>query len=168
MPQSHPNPLIVSTATYEALPAHHFLRRPRNILSDPPVALTSEVERLTDARKLLLGYKIPSSQHYDPKGYLTGAFLRFRYLPPKSRADSILMLPAASDEVVKDFGLTAGPLSYYFRRFLDRASRTYPCVWVHGLPITDFFIPPPRRKGRSTKNKTAFRYLVSRKPPPEQ
>ncbi|GBP67638.1 hypothetical protein EVAR_98693_1 [Eumeta japonica] len=42
MAQNHPNPLIVSATTYEPPPAHHFLRRPRNVLLDPPDALTSE------------------------------------------------------------------------------------------------------------------------------
>ncbi|GBP32528.1 hypothetical protein EVAR_23939_1 [Eumeta japonica] len=50
MAQNHPNPLIVSAATYEPPPAHHFLRRPRNVLSDPPDALTSEVEKLAEAK----------------------------------------------------------------------------------------------------------------------
>ncbi|GBP94473.1 Probable RNA-directed DNA polymerase from transposon BS [Eumeta japonica] len=50
MAQNHPNPLIVSAATYEPPPAHHFLRRPRNVLLDPPDALTSEVEKLAEAK----------------------------------------------------------------------------------------------------------------------
>ncbi|GBP84376.1 Probable RNA-directed DNA polymerase from transposon X-element [Eumeta japonica] len=54
MAQSHPNPLIASVATYKLPPAHHFLRRPRNILSDPSDALTSEVKRFTEAKKMIL------------------------------------------------------------------------------------------------------------------
>ncbi|GBP82284.1 Probable RNA-directed DNA polymerase from transposon BS [Eumeta japonica] len=50
MAQNHPNLLIVSAATYEPPPAHHFLRRPRNVLLDPPDALTSEVEKLAEAK----------------------------------------------------------------------------------------------------------------------
>ncbi|GBP61342.1 Probable RNA-directed DNA polymerase from transposon X-element [Eumeta japonica] len=40
MAQNHPNPLIVSAATYEPPPVHHYLKRPWNVLSDPPDALT--------------------------------------------------------------------------------------------------------------------------------
>ncbi|GBP87456.1 hypothetical protein EVAR_64453_1 [Eumeta japonica] len=32
----HPNPLISAAASYEAPPANHFLRRPRNVFLDPP------------------------------------------------------------------------------------------------------------------------------------
>ncbi|GBP76612.1 Probable RNA-directed DNA polymerase from transposon X-element [Eumeta japonica] len=52
MAQNHPNPLIVSAATYEPPPAHHFLRRPRNVLLDPLDALTSEVEKLAEAKSM--------------------------------------------------------------------------------------------------------------------
>ncbi|GBP22157.1 Probable RNA-directed DNA polymerase from transposon X-element [Eumeta japonica] len=82
MAQNHPNPLIMSAATYEPPPAHHFLRRPRNILSDPPDALTSEVEKLADIGQ--------------------------------SRAVSISMLPAAFDEDVKTYGITAKPFLCFF------------------------------------------------------
>ncbi|GBP30263.1 hypothetical protein EVAR_94574_1 [Eumeta japonica] len=58
-------------ATYELPPAHHFLRRPPNILSDRPDALTLLVEKLIDIR------------HHDPKGQLTGEFPRLRYPFPK-------------------------------------------------------------------------------------
>ncbi|GBP10494.1 hypothetical protein EVAR_102449_1 [Eumeta japonica] len=34
-----------------SLPPHHFIRRPRNVLSDPPDELTAEVERLTNINK---------------------------------------------------------------------------------------------------------------------
>ncbi|GBP78137.1 hypothetical protein EVAR_59932_1 [Eumeta japonica] len=44
---NHLNPLLQSAVSYEALPPHHFIRRPRNFLSDPPDELTSEVERQT-------------------------------------------------------------------------------------------------------------------------
>ncbi|GBP32437.1 hypothetical protein EVAR_81244_1 [Eumeta japonica] len=33
------------------LPPHHFIRRPRNVLSDPPDELTAEVERATRRRR---------------------------------------------------------------------------------------------------------------------
>ncbi|GBP86546.1 Probable RNA-directed DNA polymerase from transposon BS [Eumeta japonica] len=53
MAQNHPNPLIVSAATFDGPPpAHHFLRRPRNVLLDPPDALTSEVEKLAEAKSM--------------------------------------------------------------------------------------------------------------------
>ncbi|GBP35350.1 hypothetical protein EVAR_20723_1 [Eumeta japonica] len=55
MAQSHPNPLIASAVTYEPPPAYHFLRRQRNILSDLPDALTSEIERLANGRNMILG-----------------------------------------------------------------------------------------------------------------
>ncbi|GBP54110.1 hypothetical protein EVAR_81278_1 [Eumeta japonica] len=58
MAQNHPNPLIVSAAAYEPPPVHHFLRRLRNILSDLPNALTSEIERLTEARNMKNGKKV--------------------------------------------------------------------------------------------------------------
>ncbi|GBP87025.1 N-acetylserotonin O-methyltransferase-like protein [Eumeta japonica] len=38
----HPNPLIVSAVSYEPPPPHHFCRRPRNVLIDPPDHLTVE------------------------------------------------------------------------------------------------------------------------------
>ncbi|GBP24698.1 hypothetical protein EVAR_15904_1 [Eumeta japonica] len=34
----------LSAVSYEALPPQHFIRRPRNVLSDPPDELTAEVE----------------------------------------------------------------------------------------------------------------------------
>ncbi|GBP11871.1 Probable RNA-directed DNA polymerase from transposon BS [Eumeta japonica] len=52
MAQNYPSPLIVSAVTYEPPPAHHFLKRPRNVLSDPPDALTSEVEKLAEAKSM--------------------------------------------------------------------------------------------------------------------
>ncbi|GBP47269.1 Probable RNA-directed DNA polymerase from transposon BS [Eumeta japonica] len=39
---------------YEPPPVHNFLRRPRNILSDPPDTLTSEVKALSEARSMPL------------------------------------------------------------------------------------------------------------------
>ncbi|GBP26877.1 RNA-directed DNA polymerase from mobile element jockey [Eumeta japonica] len=39
---NHTNPLISAAASYEAPPENHFLRRPRNALSDPPDDLTAE------------------------------------------------------------------------------------------------------------------------------
>ncbi|GBP29026.1 Probable RNA-directed DNA polymerase from transposon X-element [Eumeta japonica] len=39
---NHPNPLISSAASYEAPPANHFIRRPRNVLTDRPNDLTAK------------------------------------------------------------------------------------------------------------------------------
>ncbi|GBP31169.1 hypothetical protein EVAR_21607_1 [Eumeta japonica] len=38
--ESHPNPLLPAAASYEAQPPYHFIRRPRNVLTDPPNTLT--------------------------------------------------------------------------------------------------------------------------------
>ncbi|GBP87927.1 hypothetical protein EVAR_100222_1 [Eumeta japonica] len=43
--ESHPNALLRSEASHEALP-YHFIRRPRNVLIDPPDALTAKIESL--------------------------------------------------------------------------------------------------------------------------
>ncbi|GBP01301.1 Probable RNA-directed DNA polymerase from transposon X-element [Eumeta japonica] len=51
---NHPNPLISAAASYEAPPENHFLRRPRNALSDPPDDLTGEVEELNKALENLM------------------------------------------------------------------------------------------------------------------
>ncbi|GBP21230.1 RNA-directed DNA polymerase from mobile element jockey [Eumeta japonica] len=48
---NHPNPLLQTAVSYEPPPPHHFIRRPRNVLSDPPDELTAEVERLTNINK---------------------------------------------------------------------------------------------------------------------
>ncbi|GBP72707.1 Probable RNA-directed DNA polymerase from transposon X-element [Eumeta japonica] len=47
-----PPPLIASAATYEPPPAHHFLRRPRNILSDPPNALSTLKQKVIALRSI--------------------------------------------------------------------------------------------------------------------
>ncbi|GBP21611.1 General transcription factor II-I repeat domain-containing protein 2A [Eumeta japonica] len=39
---NHPNPLLQTAVSYEPPPPHHFIRRPRNVLSDPPDELTAE------------------------------------------------------------------------------------------------------------------------------
>ncbi|GBP89456.1 RNA-directed DNA polymerase from mobile element jockey [Eumeta japonica] len=49
--ESHPNPLLSAAASYEAPPPYHFIRRPRNIITDPPDDFTVEVERLRDLNK---------------------------------------------------------------------------------------------------------------------
>ncbi|GBP26857.1 hypothetical protein EVAR_16437_1 [Eumeta japonica] len=49
---SHPNPLLVSTVSYEPPPPHHLCRRPRNVLLDPPDDLTVEVEKLLELNKM--------------------------------------------------------------------------------------------------------------------
>ncbi|GBP31285.1 Probable RNA-directed DNA polymerase from transposon X-element [Eumeta japonica] len=49
--ESHPNPLLSAAAPYETPPPHHFIRKPRNIITDPPDDFTPEVERLRDLNK---------------------------------------------------------------------------------------------------------------------
>ncbi|GBP55068.1 Probable RNA-directed DNA polymerase from transposon BS [Eumeta japonica] len=49
---SHPNSFLVSAVSYEPPPPHHFCRRPRNILIDPPNNLTVEVEKLIEVNKM--------------------------------------------------------------------------------------------------------------------
>ncbi|GBP58953.1 Probable RNA-directed DNA polymerase from transposon BS [Eumeta japonica] len=49
---THPNPLLVSAVSYEPPPTHHFCRRPRNVLIDPPDELTVEVEKLLKLNKI--------------------------------------------------------------------------------------------------------------------
>ncbi|GBP87939.1 hypothetical protein EVAR_66363_1 [Eumeta japonica] len=51
---SHPNPLLVSAVSYEPPPSHHFCRRPRNVLIDPPNDLTVEVEKLIEVNKMAI------------------------------------------------------------------------------------------------------------------
>ncbi|GBP88782.1 RNA-directed DNA polymerase from mobile element jockey [Eumeta japonica] len=50
---NHPNTLISSAASYEAPPANHFIRRPWNVLTNPPDDFTAEVEILNNALKNL-------------------------------------------------------------------------------------------------------------------
>ncbi|GBP22364.1 hypothetical protein EVAR_11880_1 [Eumeta japonica] len=47
---NHPKPLISSAASYKAPPANHFIRRPRNVFTDPT---TTKVEKLNNALKAL-------------------------------------------------------------------------------------------------------------------
>ncbi|GBP75751.1 Probable RNA-directed DNA polymerase from transposon BS [Eumeta japonica] len=47
----HPNPLLSAAVAYKAPPSYHLIRRPRNSLTDPPDALTAEVERLIEINK---------------------------------------------------------------------------------------------------------------------
>ncbi|GBP11455.1 hypothetical protein EVAR_92952_1 [Eumeta japonica] len=49
-----PNPLLVSAVSYEPPPPHHFCRRPRNVLLDPPYDLTLEMEKLIDLNKIAI------------------------------------------------------------------------------------------------------------------
>ncbi|GBP39015.1 RNA-directed DNA polymerase from mobile element jockey [Eumeta japonica] len=51
---SHPNPLLVSAVSYEPPPLHHFCRRTRNILPDPPDDLTVEVEKVIEVNKMAI------------------------------------------------------------------------------------------------------------------
>ncbi|GBP78132.1 hypothetical protein EVAR_59926_1 [Eumeta japonica] len=41
----HPNPLISAAASYETPPASHFIRKPRNVLTDPLDDLTAEAPK---------------------------------------------------------------------------------------------------------------------------
>ncbi|GBP62931.1 Probable RNA-directed DNA polymerase from transposon X-element [Eumeta japonica] len=45
---SHPNALLRPAGDYQPPPPTHFLRRPRNVLIDPPDALTAAVDSLND------------------------------------------------------------------------------------------------------------------------
>ncbi|GBP77250.1 Probable RNA-directed DNA polymerase from transposon X-element [Eumeta japonica] len=45
---SHPNALLRAAVDYQPPPPTHFLRRPRNVLTDPPDALTAAVDSLND------------------------------------------------------------------------------------------------------------------------
>ncbi|GBP08248.1 RNA-directed DNA polymerase from mobile element jockey [Eumeta japonica] len=45
---SHPNALLRAAVDYQPPPPTHFLRRPRNVLIDPPDALTAAVDSLND------------------------------------------------------------------------------------------------------------------------
>ncbi|GBP80839.1 hypothetical protein EVAR_99934_1 [Eumeta japonica] len=44
---SHPNALLRAAVDYEPPHSSHFIRRPRNVLNDPPDALTAAVESLS-------------------------------------------------------------------------------------------------------------------------
>ncbi|GBP78704.1 hypothetical protein EVAR_90573_1 [Eumeta japonica] len=52
MAANHLKLLLVTVATYEAPPPHHFLHRPRNVLIDPPHDFTSKIERLIDTNNM--------------------------------------------------------------------------------------------------------------------
>ncbi|GBP61865.1 Probable RNA-directed DNA polymerase from transposon X-element [Eumeta japonica] len=45
---SHPNALLRAAVDYQPPPPTHFIRRPRNVLIDPPDALTAAVDSLND------------------------------------------------------------------------------------------------------------------------
>ncbi|GBP55015.1 Probable RNA-directed DNA polymerase from transposon BS [Eumeta japonica] len=51
---SHLNLLLDSAVSYEPSPPHHFCRRPRNVLIDPPDDLTVEVEKLLELNKMAI------------------------------------------------------------------------------------------------------------------
>ncbi|GBP59911.1 hypothetical protein EVAR_44587_1 [Eumeta japonica] len=57
----------------------------------------------------------------------------------QSRSVSITMLPAAFDEDVKAYGLTAVPFLCFFGGFLVCESQTHLCARAHGRPIMGFF-----------------------------
>ncbi|GBP24289.1 hypothetical protein EVAR_9387_1 [Eumeta japonica] len=44
----HPNPLLCTAVDYQAPPPTHLIRRPRNVLTDPPDALIEAVESLNE------------------------------------------------------------------------------------------------------------------------
>ncbi|GBP60836.1 Probable RNA-directed DNA polymerase from transposon X-element [Eumeta japonica] len=46
--ESHPNALLRSAVGYEPPQRHYFIRRPRNVLTDPPDALTAAVDSLME------------------------------------------------------------------------------------------------------------------------
>ncbi|GBP87447.1 hypothetical protein EVAR_61487_1 [Eumeta japonica] len=54
---NHPYPLLVSAVTYELPPLHHFSRRPRNVLIDPPDDLTVEVEKLIELNNMAIDWE---------------------------------------------------------------------------------------------------------------
>ncbi|GBP82944.1 hypothetical protein EVAR_99735_1 [Eumeta japonica] len=45
---------LVSAVSYEPPPPHHFCRRPRNVLLDPPEDLTVEVEKLIEVNRMAI------------------------------------------------------------------------------------------------------------------
>ncbi|GBP42325.1 hypothetical protein EVAR_29581_1 [Eumeta japonica] len=45
---SHPNALLRAAVDYQPPPPTYLIRRPRNVLTDPPDALTAAVESLND------------------------------------------------------------------------------------------------------------------------
>ncbi|GBP68845.1 hypothetical protein EVAR_46162_1 [Eumeta japonica] len=45
---SHPNALLRAAVDYQPPHPTHLIRRPRNVLTDPPDALTAAVESLND------------------------------------------------------------------------------------------------------------------------
>ncbi|GBP87601.1 Probable RNA-directed DNA polymerase from transposon X-element [Eumeta japonica] len=45
---SHPNALLRAAVDYQPPPPTHFIRRPRNVLFDPPDTLTAAVDSLND------------------------------------------------------------------------------------------------------------------------
>ncbi|GBP86545.1 hypothetical protein EVAR_69065_1 [Eumeta japonica] len=65
------------------------------------------------------------------------------------------MLPAAFDEDVKAYGLTAVPFLCFFGGFLVCESRTHLCARAHGRPIMGFFssFPIPLARGKLRKKK---------------
>ncbi|GBP71919.1 hypothetical protein EVAR_38252_1 [Eumeta japonica] len=60
--ESHPHAFLRLAASYELLQPYHFIRRPRNVLTDPSDALTAAVESLIElvqepARYINHGYR---------------------------------------------------------------------------------------------------------------
>ncbi|GBP81658.1 Probable RNA-directed DNA polymerase from transposon X-element [Eumeta japonica] len=127
MAQNHPNPLIVSAATYEPPPAHHFFKK------------TTECSVRSAGRPHIGGRKARRSKKHANR------------LIGQSRAVSITMLPAAFDKDVKAYGLTAVPFLCFFGGFLVCESRTHLC----GRPIMGFFssFSIPLARGKLQKKK---------------
>ncbi|GBP16152.1 hypothetical protein EVAR_9870_1 [Eumeta japonica] len=48
--ESHPNALLHSAVSYEPPQPYHFIRRPWNVLTDAPDALTAAVESLMEVK----------------------------------------------------------------------------------------------------------------------
>ncbi|GBP43001.1 hypothetical protein EVAR_49489_1 [Eumeta japonica] len=48
IPESHPNALLCSEVSYEPPCPHNFIRRPPNVFTDSPDALTAAVESLME------------------------------------------------------------------------------------------------------------------------
>ncbi|GBP05386.1 hypothetical protein EVAR_76801_1 [Eumeta japonica] len=72
------------------------------------------------------------------------------------------MLPAASDEDVKAYGLTAGPLLYCFRRFFSPCESDTPCARAHGPPIRGFLSSSPVARGELQKKRHSPSVRVQR------
>ncbi|GBP87943.1 hypothetical protein EVAR_66367_1 [Eumeta japonica] len=64
---AHADPKLQSAVSYMAPPPHHFTRKLRNVLSDPPGELTAEVERLININKDMSEVLAQTPPYYDLK-----------------------------------------------------------------------------------------------------